>query len=149
VLTPFSAPPRDRDLRGLWIGLGVGGLALVLCCIGGVVGIAFLLPYADNIAKSQVASVVEVYLNAVRDEDFATARRQLCDDEQRTHTIGWFEDHFSSSPITDYRVDVADVQIGNDSITVGAQVQQKGGWVDERYDMEQAGNRYVICGGLD
>ncbi|HTJ39899.1 MAG TPA: hypothetical protein VL738_42405 [Dactylosporangium sp.] len=149
VLTPFAAPPRDRDLRGLWIGLGIGGLALVLCCIGGVVGIAFLLPYADNIAKSQVASVVEVYLAAVRDEDYTTARRQLCDDEQRTHTIGWFEDHFGQSPIMDYRVDPAEVRIGNESITVDAQVLQNGRWADERYDMEQAGSRYVICGGLD
>ncbi|MGI5236774.1 hypothetical protein [Dactylosporangium sp. CA-139066] len=149
VLTPFAAPPRDRDLRGLWIGLGVGGLALVLCCIGGVVGIAFLLPYADNVAKSQIVSVVDVYLGAVRDEDFVTARRQLCDAEQRTHTVAWFEDHFAAAPVTDFRVDAADVRITNNDITVAAQVQQNGRWVDERYDMEQAGSRYVICGGID
>src|SRR3954471_21227173 len=94
VVAPFSAPPRDRDRRGLWIGLGVGGLILVLCCVGGIVGIVLLLPYADSLGKAQVAAVVEDYLTAVRDRDYTTARRQLCDDELPSHSLGWFSDHF-------------------------------------------------------
>ncbi|MFG2040888.1 hypothetical protein [Dactylosporangium sp. NPDC048998] len=148
VLAPFAAPPRDRDLRGLWIGLGVGGVVLVLCCIAGIVGIGFLLPYADSLGKSQVASVVENYLTAVRDEDFAGARRQLCDSELRTHSLGWFEDRYGQAPVTDFTVSADDVTIAN-VITVPARVRQNGNWVQEQYIMEQAGTRYLICGGLD
>src|SRR5690349_16241613 len=104
VLTPFAAPPRDRDLRALWISLGVGGLIIVLCCVGGIVGAVFLLPYADSIARTQVAAVVTNYLTALREEDYATARRQLCDEQQRTHTLGWFEDHYGTNRVTDFRV---------------------------------------------
>src|SRR5437016_152585 len=37
VAPPFAAPPTDRSRKSLWIGLGVGALLLVLCCVGGVV----------------------------------------------------------------------------------------------------------------
>ncbi|WP_433609923.1 hypothetical protein ACQP2P_39715 [Dactylosporangium sp. CA-139114] len=148
VAAPFAAPPRDRDLRGLWWGLGIGGLVLVLCCVGGVVGITLLLPYADSIGKGQVAAVVEDYLTAVRDQDYATARRQLCAEQQRTHSVGWFSDHFGATPVTDFKVNADDVTI-SDTITVPAQVRERTTWVDHEYTMEQAGTRYVICGGID
>ena len=45
---PFAAPPTDRNKRGLWIGLIAGGLALVLCCVGGVFGIAVLAAIFAN-----------------------------------------------------------------------------------------------------
>jgi hypothetical protein len=149
VLAPFAAPPRDRDLRGLWIGLGVGGLVLVLCCVGSIVGVGFLLPYADSLGKAQVAAVVEDYLTALRSEDYATARRQLCDDEQETHSLGWFSDHYGTNKVTDFTVNAEDVKIA-DVITVPARVQQNGStWTPQVYLMEQAGTRYVICGGVD
>ena len=39
---PFAAPPTDKNKRGLWIGLGVGGLVLLLCCVGGIFGVGVL-----------------------------------------------------------------------------------------------------------
>ncbi|MFI5911324.1 hypothetical protein [Dactylosporangium sp. NPDC051541] len=148
VVAPFATAPRDRDLRGLWWGLGIGGLIVVLCCVGGVVGITLLLPYADSIGKGQVAAVVEDYLTAVRDEDYAGARRQLCDTELPTHTVAWFADHFGETPVTDFTVDADNVVISN-TITVPARVRENTTWVEKRYVMEQAGTRYVICGGID
>src|ERR1700742_2689945 len=82
VVAPFAAPPRDRDMKGLWIGLGVGGLVLALCCIGGVVGIGFLVPVVDDVGRSQVASVVREYLGELEREDYAAARGLLCQQEQ-------------------------------------------------------------------
>ncbi|GAA3272753.1 hypothetical protein Dvina_46525 [Dactylosporangium vinaceum] len=148
VVAPFASPPRDRDLRGLWWSLGIGGLVAVLCCVGGIVGIVMVLPYLDSVGKDQVAAVVENYLTAVRDEDYAAARRQLCDDQQRTHTAAWFADHFGETPVTDFTVNADDVIIAN-AITVPARVREKTTWVDRRFAMEQAGTRYVICGGID
>ncbi|WP_432830185.1 Rv0361 family membrane protein [Dactylosporangium sp. CA-092794] len=148
VLAPFAAPPRDRDLRGLWWTLGIGGLVAVLCCVGGIVGIGFLIPYANSLGQAQVAAVVEDYLTAVRDEDYATARRQLCDTEARTHTVGWFEDHYDQNRVTDFTVNADDVRI-TDQIVVPARVEQGGTWTEQEYLMQQNGTRYVICGGLD
>ncbi|WP_432978385.1 hypothetical protein [Dactylosporangium sp. CA-233914] len=148
VVAPFASPPRDRDLRGLWIGLGVGGLIMVLCCVGGVIGIAFLLPYADSIGKGQVAAVVENYLTAVRDRDFVAARRQLCESEQRTHSLGWFSDHFGANPVTDFTVNADDVVISN-RITVPARVEEGSQWTQKEFLMQQDGAQYVICGGVD
>ncbi|MEV6923182.1 hypothetical protein AB0M46_01520 [Dactylosporangium sp. NPDC051485] len=149
VLAPFVSPPRDRDLRGLWISLVVGALVVVLCCVGGVVGVVLLVPYADGVAKKQVVSEVETYLVAVRDENFTVARRQLCAREQRTHSIGWFEDHYGSSPVIDYRVSADDVSIA-DTVTVVVRIEHTGGrWETQQYLMEQSGSRFEICGGID
>lgn len=148
VLAPFVAPPRDRDLRGLWWSLGIGGLVLVLCCAGSVVGVGFLVPYLDSLGKSQVAAVVEDYLTALRDEDYVTARRQLCPEQQKTHSVGWFQDRYSAAKVTDFTVDANDVRI-DQQILVPARVREGGNWVDEQYTMEQDGARYVICGGVD
>ena len=67
--------PRDRDLRGLWWGLGIGATVLVLCCVSGIVGIGFLVPYANSLAQTQVAAVVDDYLTDTKNEDFPAARR--------------------------------------------------------------------------
>jgi hypothetical protein len=149
VFTPFSAPPRDRDLKGLWIGLGVGGLVLVLCCVGGVLGIGFLMPYADSLGKAQVASVVEDYLTALRNEDYATAHDEyLCAHERQAHSVAWFEDHFGSAKVTEFVVNSDDVQFTQE-IRVPARVREGGNWVQKEYVMEQDGTQYVICGGVD
>lgn len=148
VVTPFAAPPRDRDLKGLWIGLGVGGLVLALCCVGGVLGIGFLIPYADDLGKGQVAAVVKEYLTALQEEDYAQAHDYLCPTEQRSHSVSWFEDHYGSAKVTDFVVNDADVKISND-ILVPAQVRAGSTWVAMEYTMEQDGTQYVICGGVE
>jgi hypothetical protein len=148
VLAPFASPPRDRDLRGLWWGLGIGATVFVLCCVGGVVGIAFLIPYANTLAQTQVASVVDDYLTDLKNEDFPAARRLLCEPEQRTHSLGWFEDHYSSTKVTDFTVAADDVTF-SDEIVVPARVLEGGRWVAKQYVMQQDGTQYVICGGVD
>jgi hypothetical protein len=51
---PYGPPPRKSSLLWLWILLGVGGVALLLCC-GGVVGIAAL---GLNVMSAEVADQV-------------------------------------------------------------------------------------------
>lgn len=148
VVTPFAAPPRDRDLRGLWIGLGVGGLVLALCCVGGALGGGFLLAGLEGVARSQLASVVDDYLTALRAEDYATARAQLCPEQQRTHTLAWYEDEYRGSEVTAFTVheDRVDVNL----VQVPADVTRRGqGESLMTFTMLQQTTRWVICGGVD
>jgi hypothetical protein len=148
ALAPFASPPRDRDLRVLWWGLGIGATVLVLCCVGGVVAIVFSIPYLNSIARTQVSAVVEEYLTDLKGERYPDARRLLCVSEQRTHTLGWFEDHYGSSPVGDFTVNADDVSFG-DEIIVPARVSEGGRWLSRQYVMQQDGTQYVICGGVD
>ncbi|GGM84852.1 hypothetical protein ACFFX1_24605 [Dactylosporangium sucinum] len=150
VVAPFAAPPRDRDLKGLWIGLGVGGLVLVLCCVGGVLGGGFFISFADNLARTQVADAARGYLGALQAEDYERAHDEyLCAAQQSRHPVSWFRDHYAASPVVAFSVDENDVIIQQD-IVVPATVQQKG-QVQRTMEfvMSQEGTRYVICGGVE
>ncbi|MET7420550.1 hypothetical protein [Dactylosporangium sp. NPDC005555] len=148
VVTPFASPPRDRDMRGLWIGLGVGGLVLVLCCVGGVLGGGFLFAGLEGVARSQMASVVNDYLTAVRATDYEAARGQLCPEQQRTHTVAWYESEYDRSEVTDFAVHENDVDVN--LLQVPATVQRRGqGETLMTFTMLQQTTRWVICGGVD
>ncbi|WP_327008787.1 hypothetical protein OHA72_16955 [Dactylosporangium sp. NBC_01737] len=148
VVTPFAAPPRDRDMRGLWIGLGIGGLVLVLCCIGGVLGGGFLLAGLEGVARSQLASVVDDYLTAMRAQDYDTARAQLCPEQQRTHTVAWYEDHYGGSEVTSFTVHEDEVDVN--LLQVPATVKRRGQSESVMtFTMLQQTTRWVICGGVD
>ena len=148
VVTPFAAPPRDRDMRSLWIGLGVGGLVLVLCCVGGALGGGFLLGGLEGVARAQLASVVDDYLTALRAGDYATARAQLCPEQQHDHTVAWYENEYRGSEVTDFTVheDRVDVNL----LKVPATVERRGqGESLMTFTMLQQTTRWVICGGVD
>ena len=40
----------------------------------------------------------------MRAQDYETARSQLCPEQQRTHTVNWYEDEYSGSQVTDFVV---------------------------------------------
>lgn len=148
VVTPFAAPPRDRDMRGLWIGLGVSGVVLALCCVSGALGGGFLLAGLEGVARSQLASVVDDYLTALRATDYATARAQLCPEQQRTHTLAWYENEYRGSEVTAFTVheDRVDVNL----VQVPADVTRRGrGESLMTFTMLQQTTRWVICGGVD
>jgi len=148
AVTPFAAPPRDRDLRGLWIGLGVGGLVLVLCCVGGVLGGGFLLTGLEGVARSQLASAADDYLLAVRSTDYETARGHLCPDLQRTHTVDWFESHYRGSEVLAYAIDEDKIDVN--LLRVPALVKRRGQPESlMTFTMLQQTTRWVICGGVD
>lgn len=150
VVTPFAAPPRDRNMRGLWIGLGVGGLVMVLCCVGGILGGGFLFTGLEGIARSQLSGVVDGYLAALKAEDYATARDEyLCAAQQRTHSIGWFQDHYHGSQVTGYTVREDDIDLNR--VVVPATVERVGqaARLMEFTLKQESTNRYVICGGVE
>ena len=78
VAPPFPAPPTDRSRRGLWIGLGVGALALVVCCAGGLFGIGLIIVNGTDLVRRQARDAVGVYLQALVDRDYDRAYNLLC-----------------------------------------------------------------------
>lgn len=143
VAPPFAAPPTDRSRRGLWIGLGVGGLVLLLCCAGGLVGIGVLLVGATEQAKRQATEVVKVYLTALREGDYRTAHAQYCARLARGVSREELAAQARREPFTDFRLD--EPRLAN-AVEVTAHLTITGGGETTRtFFLETAGQQLQIC----
>jgi hypothetical protein len=78
VRVPFAAPPGERDRRRLWIGLGVGGALLALCCVGGIFGFGALVVQTSRSLLTEATTVVSDYLDGLHDADYQKSYDQLC-----------------------------------------------------------------------
>ena len=121
VNPPFAAPPVDRSRRGLWIGLGIGGLVLVLCCVGGVFGIVVLGASVTSDLETKGRTVVADYLNALRDEDYSAAYDLRCAEQNNREPRSEFaaRQRLAPHPV---RYTVGRAQVGN-VVVVPATVQ--------------------------
>jgi hypothetical protein len=146
VVPPFAAPPRDRDHKRLWVGLGVGGAVVVLGCVAGVFGIRVLASGSEDIVRSQASSVVDTYLGALREQNYPDAYDQLCSDLTDRLTLRQFQASYGRPPVVSYHID--DVQIAN-QIVVNASVTRRGeNETAHNYPLVQSGTVLKICGGL-
>jgi hypothetical protein len=146
VAPPFAVPPRDRDSKRLWIGLGIGGLLFVLCCAGGIAGIGVLAAGGDSIAKSQASSVVRTFLEAIREEKYSDAYAELCDQITESVTLADFERAYGADKLESYVVGAVDA---TDTITVDATLTwHDRGAVEASYRLVPAAPVLKICGGI-
>jgi hypothetical protein len=146
VAPPFAVPPRDRDSKRLWIGLGIGGLLLVLCCAGGIAGIGVLAAGGDSIAKSQASSVVRTFLEAIREQKYSDAYAELCDQLTERVTLDDFERAYGADKLQSYVVGAIDA---TNTITVDATLTwQDRGSVEAQYTLVPAAPVLKICGGI-
>jgi hypothetical protein len=143
VAPPFVAPPADRNRRGLWIGLGVGGVLLLLCCVGGVFGIGVLIVGTIDEAKRQATAVVEEYLNATIDRDFDRARDQFCPDLAAGLDPADLAAEASRQPFDSYRLEEPRLA---GSIEVTAHLAVGAGIVVKTFLVDPVGQEYKICG---
>ncbi|HET8661207.1 MAG TPA: hypothetical protein VFM55_19690 [Micromonosporaceae bacterium] len=147
VQPPFAAPPTEGDRRRLWLGLGAGGLALLLCCVGGLVGVGALLVTTVQAVNEQAQKTVSNYLDALRSEEYADAYELLCDSARRAESLDEFERRVAREPrIASF--DVAEPKIA-DRVVVPAQVRFADGDVDTlRFVLEQdtRTGAFEVCG---
>jgi hypothetical protein len=143
VAPPFAAPPTDRNKRGLWIGLGVGALVLVLCAVGGVVGLAILYRAGTEQVKRDATTVVTTYLNALRGNDFNTAQAQLCPRLAREYSPARLASQYRADPFTDFRLDEPKV---SDVVEVTAHLDTRTGVEDRTFQLVNQGQTMKICG---
>ncbi|MEU4680724.1 hypothetical protein [Micromonospora sp. NPDC023737] len=124
VSPPFAAPPTEGRRARLWLGLGVGALALLLCCGGGGSAVVGLAVSGVQAVREQGRTVSTDYYQALVDQNFGQAYDQLCDDAQRRESRPDFESRVAAEPqVTAYRV--GDVDTNN--LTVPVDVMLEGG----------------------
>jgi hypothetical protein len=73
-------PTAPKSRRGLWIGLALGGIALVLCCAGG--GVVAYVGYRASTPEAAAAA----WFDAVRAEDVDAAYDLLCAADRAART---------------------------------------------------------------
>jgi hypothetical protein len=111
----------DRSRRGLWIGLGIGGLVLMLCCVGGVVGVVVIAANASAEMGNKGRVIVTRYLDALRDEDYGTAYSLRCLNQNDRQTRNDFVSRQRLAP-RPVRYTVGRAKVGSD-VRVPAAVQ--------------------------
>jgi hypothetical protein len=147
VTPPFTAPPTDRNRRGLWIGLGVGALAVILCCVGGVFGFGLLAVNTSKQLEANATEVVRGYLDALEGRDYDKAYSYLCPALTRRLSANEFAEQQQARPRpVDYRL--GQPEIGS-TVVVPADVSYSDGTTAlRRYTLTQeAGSTDLhICG---
>lgn len=117
VRPPFAAPPAEVDRKRMWIGIGVGVLALLLCCVGGVAGFGALSVAGSNQIRQQARDTTIGYLNALRDREWGTAYSLTCSARRNVQSLEEFATEQAGQPrVTSYT-------LGETEITSSAAIQ--------------------------
>jgi hypothetical protein len=146
VQPPFPAPPTDRDNKTLWIGLGVGGALLLLCCVGGILGFGLLVAGGNRIVEAEAKAAVQDYLEAQRRSDFPAAYDHLCRDITDNLSLEQFEERYGDSRVLEFTVDTVTI---TRVIVVYATVVRAGAESrSEEFPVVQEGGEFKVCGNL-
>jgi hypothetical protein len=146
VTPPFAAPPTEGRTARMWLGLGVAGLAALLCCGAGGTALVGLIATQASALNEQAQTVVGDYFDALSAGKYEDAYKLLCDDVQRQQTPAQFTARASREPrITSYRV--GEVKLTD--LTVPADVTYATGGRD-RLEITLAQDRgtgeFEVCG---
>ncbi|MEH0845888.1 hypothetical protein V6U81_26250 [Micromonospora sp. CPCC 205711] len=124
VVPPFAAPPTEGGRVRLWLGLGVGALALLICCGGGGAAAIGLVVSNVQAVEEQGKSVTDSYYRALVEREFGKAYDKLCDDAQRRESRADFAQRVADEPaVAAYRVGEVDPT----ALTVPVDVTLSGG----------------------
>ncbi|HEX6501400.1 MAG TPA: hypothetical protein VF054_20570 [Micromonosporaceae bacterium] len=147
VRPPFAAPPSDRDRTRLWIGLGVGALALVVCCVGSLFGLGILAVAGGNELTSQARQVVTDYLDALRAARYDNAYDLLCEPLRQRETEEEFAARMSGGArVVDFTVGTP--RVGNEIVVPADVTVASGRRVAQSFTLAQdrsAETRLKIC----
>jgi hypothetical protein len=145
VAPPFAAPPVDRSRRGLWIGLIGGGLALLLCCGGGLFGLGVMVVAGTNQAQEQAKDQVSAFITDVHNQEYQKAHDLLCSSLAQRTTAESIASEFGGNTISGYSI--GQTRIGGSTVTVDATVN----YADQaarqyEFSLVQEGQQLRICG---
>jgi hypothetical protein len=147
VQPPFAAPPSEGRTARVWWGLGVAGLAVVLCCGAGLASFAGLVVTGTAAINEQSHAAVEDYLQAVGAGRFRQAYQQLCDELHDQQSLDEFTEQVSEQPrVREYELRQSRVRNDGD-IIVPADVTYTDGAQDlVNYRVTQDGGAIRFCG---
>ncbi len=148
VRVPFAAPPTERDRRRLWISLGVGGAALVLCCVGGVVGFGALIVTTGQATVTEARNTVRDFLDGLAKHDYREAYDQLCTARRSEQTLSEFTAYERTLPEI-RRFSVRQPMPDGVRFRVRAQVQTPESTATESYLVisDRRAAELRVCGG--
>jgi hypothetical protein len=136
VTPPFAAPPTEGRTLRMWLGLGVAGLAVLLCCGGGVAAVVGLTVAGSQAVNEQARAVAGNYFDAITNKEYGQAYGLLCDDAQRRESAREFEQRVSAEPSIDsYRL--GEVTLASEVIVPVGVTYSGGGQGDLQVTMAQ------------
>ena len=125
VQPPFVAPPTDGIRQRRWLGLGLAAAVAVILCVGGVVGVAALGIFGQQMVAERSQAAVSDYLTQLQRREFDKAWSLLCPAEKRRVNTTSFERLWLDRPqISTFTV--GEATIGN-TVVVPAQVDNADG----------------------
>ncbi|MEU4382963.1 hypothetical protein AB0J85_28265 [Micromonospora echinofusca] len=146
VTPPFAAPPTEGRNTRLWLGLGAGALAVLLCCGGGGAAVVGLAVTGVQAVREQGRTVSTDYYQALVERKYGAAYDQLCDDAQRRESRREFERRVAAEPqIATFRVGDVDAV----ALTVPVDVTYTGGQQDRQevtLGQDQQTGGMEVCG---
>ncbi len=98
VQPPFVAPPTDGTRQRRWLAVGLAAAAALLCCVGGLGGLAGIVVLGGRAIVDEARTAVTNYVGALQRKDYPAAYKLLCDAEQSRVNPEQFARSFDSSP---------------------------------------------------
>jgi hypothetical protein len=98
VQPPFATPPSEGRTARVWLGLGVAGLAVVLCCGFGLAAVVGVVVTGTAAINEQAHTAVEDYLQAVGASRYSRAYQLLCDELRDRQSQREFTEQVSGQP---------------------------------------------------
>lgn len=117
VQPPFAAAPVEGRSARLWLGLGVAGALLVLCCGGGLVSITGLVVTSVQALDEQAQRAVADYLDAEIESAWEDAYQQLCEQDRQAETLAQYRQRVAQLPR------IEDYTLGSVAFTPAGEVQ--------------------------
>ncbi|MFC0532588.1 Rv0361 family membrane protein [Phytohabitans kaempferiae] len=146
VTPPFAAPPVEGRNARLWLGLGVAGLAVVLCCGAGGAALFGLVVTQTEAFNEQARTVVGDYFDSIAEGKYQDAYNLLCDDVREDESPNEFAARVAAEPrITSYRVG----EVSLTRLTVPADVTYAGGGQDRleiSLAQDSSTGQFEVCG---
>jgi hypothetical protein len=149
VQPPFAAPPQEGRTTRVWLGLGAAGLAVLLCCGGGLAAFIGLALTGVESVNERAHAAVAKYLQDLGAGKYPDAYKLLCDDIRNQQSLSDFAARMSERPkVTDYVLHRAKI-INNGEIDVPADVtytDSTSGQVTYRLVTDQDTGEVEVCG---
>lgn len=89
-MPPFVAPPRDGATRRRTVAWVLAGVAVLVICAGGLVGLGGLAVFGTQMIIDQSRAAVTDHLTAVQNGDYQAAYEALCDAERERVSLAEF-----------------------------------------------------------
>jgi hypothetical protein len=98
VRPPFAAAPVEGRTARVWLGLGVAGAVVALCCGAGLVSLVGLVVTNVQAINEQAHRAVADYLDAEIAQDWEQAYGQRCEEDRRAESLAQYTRRVSSLP---------------------------------------------------